>query len=97
MEYPLRDYGSMLYYYTARLLTDQDDALRAMTGIVRRFTKAMGCKFFEGLPTALFDIFLLFKAPYCADDLHFPAIAGQAGAAELAMIRLAISVHRSTG
>lgn len=62
MEDPISDYSTMLFYYTQRVLTNQKDVLRAMTGIIRRFTEAMKCRFLEGLPTALFDRFIIFHA-----------------------------------
>lgn len=66
MAYPIFDYASMLFYYTKRALTSQNDAPRAMAGIIRRFTEAMKCQFFQGLPTAMFDRFLTFHAYGCA-------------------------------
>jgi len=51
----------MLLYYTQRALTNQQDALRAMAGIIRRFSGKMKCRFLEGLPTAAFDMFILFR------------------------------------
>lgn len=62
MKNPMIDYSTMLLYYTQRALTDQNDAPRAMAGIIRRFTNVMKCRFLEGLPTALFDQFILFYA-----------------------------------
>jgi hypothetical protein len=67
------DYSTMVEYYTARALTNQGDALRAMAGIIRRFTKVMKCRFFEGLPTALFDIFLLFRGNLLRRRPSFPS------------------------
>lgn len=62
MTHPVFDYTTMLFYYTKRALTSQNDAPRAMAGIIRRFTEAMKCQFFQGLPTAMFDRFLVFHA-----------------------------------
>ncbi|KAH7018965.1 heterokaryon incompatibility protein-domain-containing protein [Ilyonectria destructans] len=62
MEEPLHDFATMLFYYTKRALTSQNDAPRAMAGIIRRFTETMKCQFFQGLPTALFDLFVVFHA-----------------------------------
>jgi len=62
MRDPVFDYGTMLFYYTKRALADQNDAPRAMAGIIRRFTEVMKCRFLEGLPTALFDWFIVFSA-----------------------------------
>jgi hypothetical protein len=59
---PIFDYSTMLFYYTQRALTNQNDAFRAMAGIIRRFTEVMKCRFLEGLPTALFDRFIIFYA-----------------------------------
>lgn len=52
----------MLLYYSQRILTYQSDALNAMAGIIRRLSHRMKCRFLEGLPTAAFDLFLLFKS-----------------------------------
>ena len=62
MKAPVCDYGTMLMYYSERALTDQNDAPRAMAGIIRRFTEVMKCRFLEGLPTALLDLFIIFHA-----------------------------------
>jgi len=62
METPVFDYGTMLLYYTQRALTNQNDAPRAMTGIIRRFAEVMKCRFLEGLPTALLNRFIIFHA-----------------------------------
>jgi hypothetical protein len=56
----LADFEVMLVYYTTRNLTDQDDALRAMAGIMRRFSENLRYPFFEGLPSAAVDAFVLF-------------------------------------
>ena len=58
---PVQDYETMLLYYTQRALTNQQDALQAMAGIIRRLSGKMKCRFLEGLPTAIFDIFILFR------------------------------------
>ncbi|KAH9209037.1 heterokaryon incompatibility protein-domain-containing protein [Leptodontidium sp. 2 PMI_412] len=70
---PLFDYSVMLFYYTARVLTNQEDALRAMAGVIRRFTEVMKCRFFEGLPTVLFDVFLLFRGRLLHRRPSFPS------------------------
>jgi len=62
MRNPPLDYSTMLVHYTKRALTNQNDALRAMTGIIRRFAEVMKCQFLEGLPTASFDRFIVFHA-----------------------------------
>ncbi|KAF5980922.1 hypothetical protein FCOIX_4568 [Fusarium coicis] len=53
---------AMLFYYTRRVLTSQNDISRAMAGIIRRFAEVMKCNFFEGIPTATFDRFITFYA-----------------------------------
>jgi hypothetical protein len=45
---------------TKRVLTKQEDAERAATGLLRRASALMKCAFLEGLPTASFDLELLF-------------------------------------
>ncbi|KAI0550583.1 HET-domain-containing protein [Xylaria curta] len=44
-----------------RSLTNQEDALNAMRGIIQRMSRRMKCRFFEGLPTASFDYFIIFE------------------------------------
>ncbi|KAH8821378.1 heterokaryon incompatibility protein-domain-containing protein [Xylogone sp. PMI_703] len=73
MTEPLFDYNVMLFYYTARTLTNQGDTLRAMAGIIRRFTEVMKCRFLEGIPTALFDIFILFQGSLLYRRPLFPS------------------------
>jgi hypothetical protein len=73
MNMPINDDSIMLRHYTARSLTNQADILRAMAGIIRRFTDAMRRKFFEGLPTALFDVFLLFQGTLLHRRTPFPS------------------------
>lgn len=65
MEDPLHDFAIMLIYYTSRALTDQNDILRAMSGIIRRLSEKARCRFLEGLPTAGLDIFVLFRSFAC--------------------------------
>jgi len=62
MNHVLSDYNIMLFYYTKRALTNQNDALRAMAGVIRRYIEAMKCRFLGGLPTASFDRFIIFNA-----------------------------------
>ncbi|KAF4442271.1 hypothetical protein FACUT_2088 [Fusarium acutatum] len=62
MTEPVFDLWAMLFYYTKRVLTNQNDISRAMAGIIRRFAEVMKCNFFEGIPTATFDRFVTFYA-----------------------------------
>ncbi|KAI1027142.1 hypothetical protein LB504_007924 [Fusarium proliferatum] len=59
---PVSDLSMMLFYYTKRFLTNQDDTPRAMAGIIRRISELMKCKFLEGLPSAMLDLFIIFYA-----------------------------------
>ncbi|KAF5988713.1 hypothetical protein FBULB1_1321 [Fusarium bulbicola] len=61
MEDPLYDYANILENYTARALTNQNDVLRAMAGIIRRFSVNMNYRFIQGLPTEALDVFILFE------------------------------------
>ncbi|CCT66432.1 related to tol protein [Fusarium fujikuroi] len=54
--------STMLSLYTKRVLTNQNDTLRAMAGIIRRIAERMKCNFFQGLPTAMLDKFITFFA-----------------------------------
>ncbi|KAF5631511.1 hypothetical protein F25303_9670 [Fusarium sp. NRRL 25303] len=54
--------STMLSLYTKRVLTNPNDTLRAMAGIIRRIAERMKCTFFQGLPTAMFDKFITFFA-----------------------------------
>ena len=62
MEDPLEDYSTILLYYTRKVLTNQSDVLRALAGIIRRFSDLVGYKFLEGLPSAALDAFIFFQA-----------------------------------
>ncbi|KAH8681658.1 hypothetical protein BX600DRAFT_447091, partial [Xylariales sp. PMI_506] len=61
MQVPCVDYHQVIYEYSLRGLTDQRDALRAMRGLSRRFSQSWRCRFLEGMPTAAFDIFMVFR------------------------------------
>jgi hypothetical protein len=62
---PLTDFGNMLRVYSPRALTNPRDILRAMAGLVRRVSDMAKCPFLEGLPTAVFDAFVIFQANSC--------------------------------
>ena len=57
---PLSDYASILPEYTKRALTAENDALRALAGIMRRVSDKLQYPMLEGLPTRALDQFLLF-------------------------------------
>jgi hypothetical protein len=60
MENPIHDFTNMLQHYTPRALTDQNDILRAMAGIMRRLSNRVKYTFFQGLPPVAFDACILF-------------------------------------
>jgi hypothetical protein len=62
-------YRTMLFYYTKRVLSDQADALLAMAGIIRRLSDKMMCRFFQGIPTAVWDSFMVFIAHTASNSL----------------------------
>lgn len=51
----------LLQYYTERVHTNQEDAIRSMAGIINRVSNKLNCSFFQGVPTALFDSFMMFQ------------------------------------
>ncbi|KAF5616872.1 uncharacterized protein FTJAE_12864 [Fusarium tjaetaba] len=65
---PVSDLSMMLFYYTKRFLTNQNDTSRAMAGIIRRIAELMKCNFLQGLPSAMIDLFIIFYA--CDTILH---------------------------
>ncbi|KAK0616605.1 heterokaryon incompatibility protein-domain-containing protein, partial [Immersiella caudata] len=60
LSWPLSDYASILPEYTKRALTADNDALRALAGIMRRVSDKLQCPMLGGLPTRALDQFLLF-------------------------------------
>ncbi|KAI0909259.1 HET-domain-containing protein [Ustulina deusta] len=60
MSLPALDFEGFIEYYTERSLTNQEDILNALGGIIQRLSKKMKCRFLEGLPTAMFDRGILF-------------------------------------
>jgi len=64
--YPPKDeYRVVLLYFTPRALTNQGDALLAMAGIIRRLSIEMKSSFFQGIPVAAFNTFLVFHSHHC--------------------------------
>ncbi|KAH6699737.1 heterokaryon incompatibility protein-domain-containing protein [Leptodontidium sp. MPI-SDFR-AT-0119] len=59
---PEMEYRTILLYYTPRALTNQADTLLAMAGIIRRLSSKMRSRFFQGVPAAAFDTFMIFCA-----------------------------------
>ncbi|KAK3990487.1 heterokaryon incompatibility protein-domain-containing protein [Cladorrhinum sp. PSN332] len=73
MEYPVQNYATMLMYYTQRVLTNNSDALRALEGIMRRFTLKMGYRMLQGMPIGSFDLFILFSGTNLHRRPAFPS------------------------
>ncbi|KAJ4263510.1 hypothetical protein NW762_006329 [Fusarium torreyae] len=100
LTHPVLDFSNMLLHYTERVLTNQNDALRAMAGITRRFAETMKCHFFQGLPTVMFDRFIQFRAEHTA--LHrrpsFPSYSwtGWRGPIRVGTIRISLSPGQFT-
>ncbi|KAI1154281.1 hypothetical protein F4825DRAFT_191375 [Nemania diffusa] len=61
LDYSLFDFQTFLICYTRRSLANQEDALNAMGGFIQRVSRTMKCRFIEGLPAAIFDLFILFR------------------------------------
>ena len=59
---PIADLSTVLAHYTGRVLSNPGDVFRAIEGTLRRFSELLQCTFFQGMPTAMFDLFLLFNA-----------------------------------
>lgn len=59
---PMYDFATLLFYYSQRSLTNQGDALNGMEGIIRQVSSKSKCEFFEGMPTAAIDLFVLFRS-----------------------------------
>ncbi|KAI1741354.1 HET-domain-containing protein [Xylaria scruposa] len=55
------DFESLILYYTRRSLTNQEDVLNAVEGILQRLSRKMKWRFLVGLPTACFDYFIIFR------------------------------------
>jgi hypothetical protein len=53
---PVESFRVLLHRYSYQM-----DAMRAMPGIIRRLTERMKCRFLEGLPTATFNLFIVFR------------------------------------
>jgi hypothetical protein len=103
MSEPIFDLTIMLFYYTQRRITNQNDVSRAMAGITKRFEDATRCKFFQDHPTAMFDRFIIFQSKY--DLLHrcpsFPSYSwtgwtGQVGWKVCVDINSPFHVHEDT-
>src|SRR5947207_7376195 len=70
---PWRIYQDYMWEYSGRQLTYDSDAINAMTGILNRISIAMKCPFLYGLPTASFDISVVFTATLFQRRPMFPS------------------------
>jgi len=70
---PVPDYTIILQHYSSRIFSDQGDVISAMLGIMRRLSYRMDCTFFQGIPVATFDIFLLFHGSMLKRRKIFPS------------------------
>jgi hypothetical protein len=63
------------------VLTNQENALLAMAGILRRISSKMKSRFFQGAPVAAVDTFLVFRVMVVCfvADRAFQAILGADG------------------
>ena len=61
MQSPVHDYGDIPINYSRRALRNDADALHALHGISQRFFDRMGCESYFGMPTMVFDHFVLFS------------------------------------
>jgi len=58
---PESTWRRILRAYTSRALSDQRDVIRALTGIMRRFSETTTDVFFQGMPVQHLDSVLLFR------------------------------------
>lgn len=61
---PFQDYKELVKEYSIRVLTTQNDALRAMAGIIRRISESQRWEIVEGMPTVDLDRMMLFRGRY---------------------------------
>jgi hypothetical protein len=59
---PLHSFGELVEAYSRKALSHDGDSLRAMAGIMRRFSDTLGYSFLHGLPVGAFDAGILFGA-----------------------------------
>jgi hypothetical protein len=62
MEDPFLSYRILLMHYAKRTFTNERDAIAAIKGLLRRLGVLLKHGFLEGLPVAIFDLAILFKA-----------------------------------
>ncbi|KAI0546432.1 heterokaryon incompatibility protein-domain-containing protein [Xylaria curta] len=61
MDFPVENFKKVIVHCNRRVLSYPADIERAMAGIIQRFSTRMQCEFLHGIPTAIFDSFLLFS------------------------------------
>ncbi|KAK2771119.1 hypothetical protein CKAH01_14483 [Colletotrichum kahawae] len=65
--------SNMLWHYTTRKLTYPSDILNAMDGIFRALSFRCKCSFFQGMPVAALDLYLLFNIAPTKRCRSFPS------------------------
>lgn len=58
---PFRDYKLLVQDYSKRFLTTQNDAFRAMSGVIRRFSESQQWQIAGGMPTVALENMMLFR------------------------------------
>lgn len=61
---PFRDYKNLVMQYSRRVLTTQNDAFRAISGIIRRISENQQWDIVEGIPTVAFENMMLFRRKF---------------------------------
>jgi len=61
---PASAFDTYMVYYSERHRTYQSDTLRAITGILNRLSTQMKYRFFQGLPTGVFAMYVIFVRYY---------------------------------
>lgn len=62
---PYQMYQEFVSEYSERDLTKDSDAINALTGVLRRFSARVNSRLLYGLPTAVFDLSLLWQNERC--------------------------------
>ena len=89
----------MLSQYTKRTLTNEGDAFRALTGIMRRICDKFRQSMLSGLPVSAFDQFLLFSGNNLRRRRGFPSFSWARWRGELGvhMVHESLSVWQDNG
>ena len=66
-------YGTLITHYSRCVMTNENDVLRAFAGLTRRFAQNLGYPIFQGLPTGIFDVAVLFRGKGLRRRVGFPS------------------------